>query len=62
MVARPTLVPPSPYVAEADQILITQRVFAAVEEAVEADAVNDLMLKRISKPVTAFAVRALRHV
>lgn len=48
-------------VAKADQILITQRVYAAVEEAVEVEPVNDLVLKGISKPVTAFAVRGLRQ-
>jgi class 3 adenylate cyclase len=47
-------------VAEADQILVTQRVFAAVDEWVDAEPVTGLVLKGFSKPVTAFAVRAIR--
>jgi class 3 adenylate cyclase len=45
--------------AEAGQILISQRVFAAVEAAVDAEPIPDLVLKGLSRPVTAFNVRRL---
>jgi adenylate cyclase len=45
--------------AQAGQILISQRVFAAVEAAVDAEPVPDLTLKGLSRPVTAFNVRGL---
>ena len=45
--------------AEAGQILISQRLFAAVEGAVEAEPVTKLWLKGLSKPVAAFSVRGL---
>jgi adenylate cyclase len=44
--------------ATAGQILISQRVMAAVEDAVEADEVTGLELKGFSTATTAFAVRA----
>ena len=47
-------------VAAANQILVSQRVFAAVEEFVEADPVADLQLKGFRDAMTAYAVIALR--
>lgn len=44
--------------ARAGQILVSQRVMAAVEDLVEADAVPDLELKGFSSLTTAYAVRA----
>ena len=46
--------------ASAGQILIGQRLFAAVEEAVEVAAVGELELKGFGRPVTAYEVRGLR--
>ena len=47
-------------VAAAGQILISQRVMAAVEESVEAEEVAGLALKGFSTATTAFAVRECR--
>jgi len=41
------------------QILVTQRVHAAAEEHVVADAVGDLSLKGFSRPVRAFDIKGL---
>jgi class 3 adenylate cyclase/putative methionine-R-sulfoxide reductase with GAF domain len=46
--------------AAAGQILIGQRVFAAVEEAVETMPAGDLELKGFGRPVPAYDVIALR--
>ena len=46
--------------AASGQILVSQRTHAAVEDDVEADAVEGLELKGVSHPVTAFSVRSLR--
>jgi class 3 adenylate cyclase len=46
--------------AAAGQILIGQRVFAAVEEAVEAAPVGELELKGFGRLVTAYELRGLR--
>jgi class 3 adenylate cyclase len=46
--------------AEAGQILISQRVFAVVEDAVEAQPVGEIQLKGFGRPVAAYEVRALR--
>ena len=46
--------------AEAGQILIGQRVLAAVEDSVVAEPVGELELKGFGRPVAAYAVRALR--
>src|SRR5262245_43566854 len=46
-------------VAKAGEILISQRVMAAIEDSIEADAVNGLELKGFSTSTTAYAVRAL---
>jgi adenylate cyclase len=47
--------------AKAGQILISQRVHAVVEEAIEADTVADLELKGFSHAMTAYAVRGMRE-
>jgi adenylate cyclase len=46
--------------AEPGEILVSQRVFAAVEEQVVAEPVGEVELKGFARPVAAFAVRALR--
>ena len=46
--------------ALADQIILSPRVHAAVEDRVEAEPVGELTLKGISRPVPAFNVLALR--
>jgi adenylate cyclase len=46
--------------AEAGQTLISQRVFAAVEDAVDAEPVGEIELKGFGRPVAAYEVRALR--
>lgn len=46
--------------AKGGQVLASQRTFAAVEEAVEAEAVEGLQLKGMSHPVTAWSIAALR--
>ena len=46
--------------ASAGQILIGQRLFAAVEEAVEAASVGELDLKGFGRPVGAYEVSGLR--
>jgi class 3 adenylate cyclase len=45
--------------AQGGQILISQRVYAAVEELVEAEPVGDLSLKGFHRPVTAYNVLRL---
>ena len=45
--------------AETGQILISQRLFAAVEDAVDAEPVGELELKGFGRPVAAYEVRAL---
>lgn len=47
--------------ATAGQILVSQRVIAAVEDAVEADPVEGLELKGFSQAMTAYAVQGLRE-
>ena len=42
------------------QILISQRLLAAVEELVDAEPVGELELKGFGRPVAAYEVRALR--
>jgi class 3 adenylate cyclase len=46
--------------ANANQILVSQRVFASIEDAVEAEAVPDLDLKGFSHAMTAYAVASVR--
>jgi class 3 adenylate cyclase len=47
--------------AKAGQILISQRVHAVIEDAVVANAVEDLDLKGFSHAMTAFAVEGVRE-
>ncbi len=47
--------------ATAGQILISQRVFATIEESVVAQPVEDLTLKGFSHAMTAFAVDSVRE-
>jgi class 3 adenylate cyclase len=47
--------------AEAEQTLIGQRVFAAVEEMVEAASVGELELKGFGRPIAAYEVCGLRN-
>ena len=46
--------------AKPGQVLISQRVLSAVEDAVESENVGELALKGYSRPITAFNVVALR--
>jgi class 3 adenylate cyclase len=46
--------------AKAGQILLTQRLHAAVEQHVNADAIGELSLKGQTRPVAAFNVTGLR--
>jgi class 3 adenylate cyclase len=46
--------------AKAGQILISQRVHAAVEADAETSAVGDLTLKGFSRPVPAFSAESLK--
>jgi class 3 adenylate cyclase len=46
--------------AEPGQILISQRVLAAVEDTVDAQPVGELELKGFGRPVAAYSVRGLR--
>jgi adenylate cyclase len=46
--------------AKPGQILVSQRVFAAIEAAVESASVGDLVLKGYSRPISAYNVVALR--
>jgi len=47
--------------ARPGQILISQRLYGAVEDLVDVDRVGDLALKGFARPVPAFNVRALRR-
>lgn len=47
--------------AQGGQILISQRVYAAVEELVEAELAGDLSFKGFHKPVPTFNVVELRQ-
>jgi adenylate cyclase len=46
--------------AKPGQILVSQRVFGAIETAVESESVGDLTLKGYSRPMAAYSVVALR--
>jgi class 3 adenylate cyclase len=46
--------------AKSGQTLVSQRVLAGVEEAVEAEALGELQLKGFLKPVPAFSVLRMR--
>ena len=43
------------------QILVAQRAYAAVEGAVDAEAVDGLQLKGVSHPVTAWSILGMRN-
>ena len=47
-------------IAQPHQILISQRVLAAVEDAAEAQPVGELELKGFARPIAAYELRALR--
>jgi adenylate cyclase len=46
--------------ADAGQILISQRVYAAVDEKIDAEPVGEIELKGFRDPVGAYEVRGLR--
>ncbi len=46
--------------ADANQILVSQRVFAAVENHVDAHPITDIELKGFARPVTAYELSTLR--
>ena len=48
-------------VAESGQILVSQRVFAAIEDVVDAEPVEGLELKGFSHAMTAHAVASVRE-
>ena len=47
--------------AKPSEILVSQRVFASVEELVEAEAMGELMLKGFHRPVAAYKILALKN-
>jgi class 3 adenylate cyclase len=47
--------------AKADQILVSQRVFSAVEPIVKAETVGDLSLKGFSRPVSVYSIIGLKE-
>jgi class 3 adenylate cyclase len=47
--------------AKPGQILVTQRVFAAAEEKIEAEPVGEIKLKGFSRPIPAYEVLGLRY-
>ena len=47
--------------AKAGQILLTQRVYADVEDLAEVEPVSDLELKGFAKPVPTFNLLALKE-
>lgn len=47
--------------ARPGQILVSQRVYSAVEDLVEVETVGDLQLKGFAKPVSAFNVAGLKE-
>ena len=47
--------------AAANQILVSQRVYASVEDSVDAEQVADLQLKGFSNAMTAYAVASVRE-
>jgi class 3 adenylate cyclase/CheY-like chemotaxis protein len=48
--------------AKPGQVLVSQRVFSATEDAVETESAGEMLLKGYSRPVTAYNVVALRAV
>ena len=51
---------PESLLRPAGQILVGQRLFAAVEERVDTAPAGDLELKGVARPVAAYEVRGLR--
>jgi adenylate cyclase len=47
--------------AAAGQILITQRLYAEVEDVVEVEPVGEVMLEGVRRPVAAFNVVGVRE-
>ncbi len=47
--------------AEAGQILVSQRVYAAVEDLIEVEPVGDLRLKGFAKPISAYNIVGLKN-
>jgi class 3 adenylate cyclase len=47
--------------AKADQILVSQRVYSAVEPIVKAETVGDLSLKGFSRPVSVYSIIGLKE-
>jgi adenylate cyclase len=47
--------------AKPSEILVSQRVFAGVEELVEADAMGELTLKGFHRPVAAYKVLSVKN-
>jgi adenylate cyclase len=47
--------------AKPGQILVTQRVFAAAEEKIEAEPVGEIKLKGFSRPIPGYEVLGLRY-
>jgi len=47
--------------AQGGQILISQRVYAAVEKLVEGEPAGELLLKGFHKPVPTFNVMSMRE-
>lgn len=48
--------------ARPGQILVSQRVYSAIEDLVEVETVGDLQLKGFVKPVRAFHVAGLKEI
>jgi class 3 adenylate cyclase len=46
--------------AGAGQVLIGQRVYAAVDDAVDTTSLGSITLKGFARPIPAYEVRALR--
>lgn len=47
--------------AKGGQVLVSQRVYAAVENLVDATPVGELTLKGLSRPIRAYEVAAVRE-
>ncbi|MGH2608441.1 MAG: adenylate/guanylate cyclase domain-containing protein, partial [Tepidiformaceae bacterium] len=43
------------------QTLVSERVFALIEDRVHAEPAGDLVLKGLARPVTTYSVTGLRH-
>jgi class 3 adenylate cyclase len=47
--------------AKGNQILVSQRIYSAVEALVEAEAVGELSLKGFSRPILGYNITALKE-